>query len=47
MPDVDSRPHFALYVDWHTDFKLGGRAYAALRRHWSTDPYRQIVGGAA
>lgn len=45
MPDVDSRPHFVLYVDWHTDFKFGGRTYAALRCHWSTDPDRQIVGG--
>lgn len=40
----DSRPQFAVYVAWHADFVLGGRIDKHLRRHWSTDPYCQIVG---
>lgn len=42
---MDSRPQFALYVVWHTDFALGDRVARGFRRHWSTDPYRQIVDG--
>lgn len=42
---VDSRPQFAIYVVRHTDFVLGGHIDRRLRRHWSTDPYRRIVGG--
>lgn len=45
MTNMDSRPQFALYVARHTDFVLGGDLESCLRRHWGTDPYRQIVGG--
>ena len=45
MTNVDSRPQFAFYVARHTDFVLGRDLESCLRRHWGTDPYRQIVGG--
>ncbi len=45
MTSIDSHTQFALYVVRHTDFALGDHLAKRLQHHWSTDPYRQIVGG--
>ena len=43
---VISQPPFTLYVVWHPGCAEGERIAAHLRRHFGTDRYRNIVGGA-
>ena len=46
MVEAIARPPFMLYVVWHTSYSNGASIADGLLRHFGTERYRNIVGGA-